>query len=567
MAAANIIGSSPRFVQRVAGAAATLANDVVKPARAAAVAADPSAASAVVEARRGVRALEQYRELRTILAKDRSAVDVEDLRRLAAFQADMLGPVHGPMQLPSPQRQSFGMLSHYPERRWDIDQELDALRAWSDGIDDSGRLMDAEHARMLADPSVTRASLTAEVRSIVARPLAEITPDQLRRLATIETLPGRLRPGLPKPNRFSVELIVANGLETQHWQAANELRRIRVWAEQRAIMADRSLTGDVLRREALAIAAKAPDDVTLEDVTRLAAIQGVSDARGVGMPGPYSRSRIGGLAYAAEQGWAPRHRPEAAHEFDAVRIWREQVLLDADPSVAKSALDRELLDIAIRPRSDIGTSELRRIAAMDGMRGPARPSIPPAEDARDFRWLAVSGNTPHWSFPAQVEIAKLRPRQVVLSDLGLDVIRHRVARGGALDSAVLSMLAGAGEATVARAGMTIDDLRRLSTDALARAGKTSRGDVLAHLREVRAELVQDTGDHGTAVAALRARSMDLIDRNIARVLGERADTYSRHPDYAEVGRVVSNVELLRTVRSSPGAAPPSAGSIAEALSW
>jgi hypothetical protein len=65
---------------------------------------------------------------------------------------------------------------------------------------------------------------------------------------------------------------------------------------------------------------------------------------------------------------------------------------------------------------------------------------------------------------------------------------------------------------------------------------------------------------------LRAQALELIDRNVARMDGLRSDTYSWHPDYAEVGRVAS---LAQVLDAAAGVRPTVANAVddAERLAW
>ena len=44
------------------------------------------------------------------------------------------------------------------------------------------------------------------------------------------------------------------------------------------------------------------------------------------------------------------------------------------------------------------------------------------------------------------------------------------------------------------------------------------------------------------VAKLREETVELIERNAARIDGSRRDTYGRHPDYAEIGKAVGDMQ-------------------------
>ncbi len=85
----------------------------------------------------------------------------------------------------------------------------------------------------------------------------------------------------------------------------------------------------------------------------------------------------------------------------------------------------------------------------------------------------------------------------------------------------------------------------------------------------------DIATPSAPVAELRATAYGILDRNLARVGGDRwwipRDGYANHPDYAELGRVRSIYQLIEQIgglRDRPGAPmPASVVDGAERLSW
>jgi hypothetical protein len=69
------------------------------------------------------------------------------------------------------------------------------------------------------------------------------------------------------------------------------------------------------------------------------------------------------------------------------------------------------------------------------------------------------------------------------------------------------------------------------------------------------------------LAELRASTSETLDRNIARMSGFNPNDpnvgYSNHPDYAEMGSVQANLELLEAVAKGR----TSSASAQEVLSW
>jgi hypothetical protein len=64
---------------------------------------------------------------------------------------------------------------------------------------------------------------------------------------------------------------------------------------------------------------------------------------------------------------------------------------------------------------------------------------------------------------------------------------------------------------------------------------------------------------------VRAQTLELLDRNLDRMRGVRIDTFGRHPDYAEIGRVAANLHLIDAIQHPPAAT--AASSAAEQLTW
>ncbi len=77
---------------------------------------------------------------------------------------------------------------------------------------------------------------------------------------------------------------------------------------------------------------------------------------------------------------------------------------------------------------------------------------------------------------------------------------------------------------------------------------------------------EQMGGGAVASQGLRASTLELIDRNLERISGTVADGYGGHPDYADVGRVESNLALLADLQASTNARAVAAASTPVAMS-
>jgi hypothetical protein len=137
-------------------------------------------------------------------------------------------------------------------------------------------------------------------------------------------------------------------------------------------------------------------------------------------------------------------------------------------------------------------------------------------------------------------------------------LAQRVQSGQRIDFRVIAALDGQ-EALLARHGLTPDVLNVEAVKSLATAGEGSKDALKHHLERVRGTIAA-LPSSDEKLATIRAQALELADRNLDRMSGKRMDTFGRHPDYAEVGRIVSIAELLEAVTRRPAvAATPAAG--------
>ena len=150
-------------------------------------------------------------------------------------------------------------------------------------------------------------------------------------------------------------------------------------------------------------------------------------------------------------------------------------------------------------------------------------------------------------------------------------IKVRIDAGQAIDIRVIGALEGKPE-LLARAGLTPEALRRQALLSLNHAGGGGTGGndaLLHHLTIARTDLAAASPADPGALE-LRDQALEIADRNLARMRGERTDTFGRHPDYAEVGRFVSIADLLDALKpnaSTAHATSHTASTAAETLTW
>ena len=156
------------------------------------------------------------------------------------------------------------------------------------------------------------------------------------------------------------------------------------------------------------------------------------------------------------------------------------------------------------------------------------------------------------------------------------LVRVENASPAQLDGARSELLGSGDLGALAEAVVNRDQLGAVGlTGAAASAVRlrhmlpTSPAAAKSWLQDVQRELLAASGT-GPA-AQVRDDALALIDRNLARIDGERwwrpLDGYSNHPDYAELGRVRSTYRFLEQVQAL--ATRPAAGAVdgAERLTW
>ena len=471
-----------------------------------------------------------------------------------------------------------------PDIARDKHQPLWWLRSYSETRDVAGRLgMRGDRLRLLAaqvdgDPAIIRARLDADVRAITTKPFDQVTREDVRRLAAIDGMPESVRPNLPPRLRDTYgpeELVLRRMLPGSDNIARGEFEMYRLAAAREAIEADPTATRAALDAEARAIITTPNADVTAEQVARLSELAGLGDQLRPAIldtPVPWPQHR---LAELSAWGWTPARNGEAKAKFAALRMALEHEAMRSDPALTKQAVTTELVELLATPAHELTDQQLYRASQLARLPEHLRPPLPaPIDNHYRFENLGLLGYHPanHRAAAATWDRARVHMAAVVDPEYTVRQLAARVQAGEQVDFRVIDALADQDELLHAH-GLTTDVLNRLAVSSLADAGLGSTGELRVLLERMR-DRFRAIPETNTTLADVRRSTLELLDANIDRMLGRRTDTYSRHPDYAEVGRIVSSAKLVDTL-STPASKPrPAASTMADAttaatdtLSW
>ena len=470
---------------------------------------------------------------------------------------------------------------------------LDWLRGFSKHKDVAGRLgVRAETMRLIADhldeaPEAVRASLDTEIGALVARPFNDIQAHEVRRLAAIEGLPAPLRPEFPprlRDNYGPTELVLHKMLPGtgpgRDNIARGEFEQIRLARTRAAMEADPSITRESLDAEVRAIIATPDADVTSEQALRLSVIAGVGDELRppiVDIPVPWPQHKLSDMA---AWGWLPNKDGDSRSKFAALRMAVEHEAMVADPAITRETVTKELVELLSIPDELLTDAQLYRTSQLARLPEHLRPPMPARLDWHyAFEDLGLLTYHPGRNLAAAkaFDLTRIHMAAVVDPELTITKLAERVRAGQHIDFRVLAALDGQ-EQLLAKHGLTPDVLNREAVKSLATAGEGSKDALKHHLERVRGT-IQAIPANDEKLATIRAQALELADRNLDRMAGKRMDTFGRHPDYAEVGRIVSIAELLgaitsrQTVAATPAAATgvagaaDAAGAAKEVLTW
>lgn len=457
------------------------------------------------------------------------------------------------------------------------------LRDFSETRDVAGRLgLRADRLRVAADhlgedPESVRGVLAAQAREITSKPLDQVTREDVRRLAVIDGMPQPLRPDLAPRLRDSYgpeELVLRRMLPGSDNLARGEFEMHRLARAREAITADPTVTREALDAQARAIITTPNQDVTKEQVARLSELAGLGDELRPSILDtrvPWSQHRLADLS---AWGWTPARDGEAKAKFAALRMAIEHEAMLADPAVTKESVTAELVDLMAVPSHELTDEQLYRTSLLARLPEHLRPPMPsPIDGHYRFEDLGLLRYHPgrHLLAGKVFDNARVHMAAVVDPERTIEQLAARVKDDRPIDFRVLDALAGRDELLRAH-GLTAEVLDGLAVKALADAGLGTTGELRVLLERMRDRFAAMPADD-PKLGGIRSATLELLDRNIDRMLGRRSDTFSRHPDYAEVGRIVASAQLVDTLSGTRAAAGPAtnastiAGAADELLSW
>jgi hypothetical protein len=327
-----------------------------------------------------------------------------------------------------------------------------------------------------------------------------------------------------------------------------ELDNVRLEGLARKLGEDPAVTRESLDAELRSIIALPDEQVTPELAERVSVIERVvADKRPALLDAPRPREH---MALRNMSAWAyqPTNERASRNIFDSLRRVALQEQLLADPAFTRERATDALMQIVAKPDHALTSSDLVRASTIAGLPEHLRPSLPTAVD--EYAQLGRADNSVlrptydkairHFA-DVRTHLAEQQPEQMAQL-----LLEHNRA-GGAIDLELLAGLAKH-DGLLERVGFDSGALHRQSIAALESINGSQRsGDLVSNLRLAR-NVVEREPASEPAVRALRDEAVELADRNIARITGERTDTYGRHPDYAEVGRFASIATLLHELR-------------------
>jgi hypothetical protein len=473
-------------------------------------------------------------DVRAILAKPDAQVTREDVRRLAVFEG-----ITGDKSLRFPDPRSYGF-STIDDYGWGPTEsyttaELKHLRTW------------LERGDIARDPAITQEMLLDEMRTILAKPDAEITPDELRRIGVLEGVTGDKSLRLPDPRSYNFSTIAEYGWGPTESYTTTELKHLRGWLERGDIARDPAITADSLVDEVRTIVAKPDAEITTDDLRRIGVLEGITGDKALHLPSPRSYS----FSTISEYGWRPTDS-YAATELANLRSWMQRVDIERDPAITAEALREEAASIALKPPAALTVDDLRRLDVLHTLQGAKAPGIP-APTSYSYEQLAGYGTS-----TAEGYIGPVREWALVNSPGGLDEVAAQLRGGHVVSPTTMAFLAGHQEELAARG---VDIALVLDSGIAALRAKAGAHDQTAELQLVRS-FVQNLRVP-PELRQLQLETVDMANRNLDRMAGRVHDGYSSYPELGEMGRIIENAELMGRVVSATSSTP---AAIADAAS-
>jgi hypothetical protein len=396
-----------------------------------------------------------------------------------------------------------------------------------------------ERGDIARDPAVTADTLREEVRAILAKPDAEVTPDDLRRLSLIEGVAGDKAQHFPSPRSYSFTTIHENGYSSIQSYVTNELKQLRTWLDRGDIARDPSITREQLVDEVRSILAKPDAEIGPEDMRRLATFEGIEGDKSLRFPNPrsYTFTTISDNGYSATQSYV-------APELRQLRTWLDRADIEADPTATVETLRDEVASIALKSADELTGEDIRRLEVLAGLEG-SRSLALPAPASYSYEQLQASFTPPS----AHQYLEPIRTWAVLNSDAGFRELAAQLRAGKAVDLATLAAVSGR-SAELAELGVSRTSMFDSAVAAMrAKAGANAQTPELEFTRQ----LVLGT-EVPPELATLKQQTLDMAQANLDRMAGRLHDGYSNYSDLGEMGRIIENVELIGRVTAARDAA-------------
>lgn len=263
-----------------------------------------------------------------------------------------------------------------------------------------------------------------------------------------------------------------------------------------------------------------------------------------------------------------------APNIDALRAAREATrLVESGQAGTKASNTAEVLAILEAPTASISATQRRRISVLARLPEHLRPDLPPAmpgESGLEHIGLEPGQRLTERAIRHSIDrgraylIAQHDPRALAES------LRRPGGNPDGLDGVRLAALTSLGR-PLEEFGISRSLLSELFSRHLARAGSnfdTKAKQLVGTLEHVRDDIA--TRKMPAAFGSLRTELLELADRNLDRMRGVRHDTFGQHPDYAEIGRITSMLELINRAEALPKPTPAIATATTarvETLTW
>ncbi|MCW2921245.1 MAG: hypothetical protein JWL76_1119 [Thermoleophilia bacterium] len=461
---------------------------------------------------------------------DQEAVDVEQVRFLAAIE-----------NLPKPLRPKLPATMNgttWTDAAWELAEGNVHGHVLVDELDAIRRLRD--RARIIGDPSITRDVADARLDAILLKPDADITQRDLDLLVAYRDLPKDRRPHFPRAASINVKGLADEGmLPSEYDEARIEFDNLRRGRLRERLLADPSF--DPARATArLDELLDTPDGAWARH--ELSAIAALSKDR---------RPQIAGALRQEMQELDAVGDTDYSNIWGGLRTQRLQQLLAQDPPVDPEVLERAAVRVGLGTVDDVSFFDLHQLALLDELPTGRRPAMP---ETGDYSWREIADGEwlPSSDGDARAEFDKLRRWATTESPIGRARVIESV-KSGTIDRSLLTDLTG--KKAAARATLTDETLLSAWLQKVSHAGYDGTDVAERDLLQVRKVLTR-MDEVDPALKDLLKDARRLVRRNLERLDGERPDGYDIHPEYAELGRLQSQGELLarmRELRATQGA--------------